>query len=216
MTPEETIAFQEVWQTLEYYGLLLEADTQLPSLASIVAGEPVHGSWWGHPQGHTIYHVANELSEHTDIIVVKLIAGKLTYIHRILWSALLGIATEQAPWQLHGLSDTAQILFSRITKDHVLRTDHLRKFDSFNAKALREAIQTLERKLLIYSESSHTETGAHTKILETWSEWSTRIGFTEQPAKPAQGKKIFEDILAKLNSHYGTQAQLPWMASSYA
>lgn len=46
MTPEETVAYQEVWQTLEHYSLLLEADAQLPSLASIVAGEPVRGSWW--------------------------------------------------------------------------------------------------------------------------------------------------------------------------
>jgi ankyrin repeat protein len=35
--------------------VLLEHDRELPSVTSIVAGEPISGSWWGHPLGHAIY-----------------------------------------------------------------------------------------------------------------------------------------------------------------
>ncbi len=211
MTPEETIAYQEVWQTLEHYGLLLEADAQLPSLASIVAGEPVRGSWWGHAQGHAIYHVAEDLYEHADVIAVKLIAGKITYIHRRLWAALLSIGMAQEAWQLNNLSDTARTLLERVTKEHVLRTDHLRNIEGFKTKSLSEAIRTLEKRLLVYTESIHTETGAHAKILETWTGWAIRVGFTEKLAKPEQGKQVFEDILSDLNRKFAAHARLPWI-----
>ncbi|MEO8971333.1 MAG: hypothetical protein ABI406_07010 [Ktedonobacteraceae bacterium] len=210
MTPEETIAYQEVWQTLEHYGLLLEADSQFPSLASIVAGEPVRGSWWGHAHGHAIYHVAEELYEHPDVIAIKLIAGKITYIYRKLWFALLSIGISHEPWQLDNLTDTAHTLLARVTKEHVLRTDHLRNIESFKAKSLSEAIRSLEKRLLVYTESIHTETGAHAKILETWTEWANRVGFTEKLVKPEQGKQVFEDILTGLNSQFATHARLPW------
>ncbi len=210
MTPDEMIAYQEVWQTLEHFGLLLEADVQLPSLASIVAGEPVRGSWWGHAHGHAIYHVAEKLYEHPDVVVVKLISGKLTYIHRRLWPALLSISTAQEPWQLHDLSDTARMLLDRVSKEHVLRTDHLRTLEGFKAKSLGDAIRTLEKRLLVYTESIHTDTGAHAKVLETWSEWANRVGFSEKLPKPEQGKKVFEDILTGLNKQFAGQARLPW------
>ena len=210
MTPEETVAYQEVWQTLEHYSLLLEADAQLPSLASIVAGEPVRGSWWGHAKGHAIYHVAEELYEHADVVAVKLIGGKITYIHCNLWPALLSIGIAQEPWQLDNLPDTARTLLARVTNEHVLRTDHLRNIESFKAKSLSESIRTLEKRLLVYTESIHTETGAHAKVLETWTEWANRVGFTEKLVKPEQGKKTFEDILTDLNRHFAAHARLPW------
>ncbi len=211
MTPEETFAYQAVWQTLEHHGMLLEADAQLPSLASIVAGEPVRGSWWGHAKGHAIYHVAEELYEHADVIAVKLIAGKITYIHHRLWSALLSIGMAQESWQLDNLPDTARTLLEKVSKQHVLRADHLRNIESFKTKSLSEAIRTLEKRLLMYTESIHTETGAHAKILETWTEWANRVGFTEKLVKPEQGKKTFEDILTSLNKQFAAHARLPWV-----
>lgn len=210
MTPEENIAYQEVWQTLEHFGLLLEADVQLPNLASIVAGETVRGSWWGHTQGHAIYHVAEELYEHPDVVVVKLISGKLTYIHRRLWPAFLSISTAQEPWQLHNLPATARTLLDRVSKEHVLRTDHLRTLEGFKAKSLSDAIRTLEKRLLVYTESIHTDTGAHAKVLETWSEWANRVGFTEELPEPGQGKTVFEDIVAHLNKQFVGHTRLPW------
>ena len=35
--------------------LLFAQDAKWPSVAALVAGEIVKGSWWGHPQGQRIF-----------------------------------------------------------------------------------------------------------------------------------------------------------------
>jgi hypothetical protein len=49
------------------------------------AGEAVARSWWGHPKSHAMFHAATELGEHEDVLVEKLVAGKVTFVHRSLW-----------------------------------------------------------------------------------------------------------------------------------
>lgn len=64
----------------------------VPSLAERVAGGPIRGSWWGHPSGHEIYRVLNEVRASPDVVAVRLINGKVTLIHRRLWPALVRVA----------------------------------------------------------------------------------------------------------------------------
>ena len=41
-------------------GMLLEsARGPLPNVAELVAGEPIHGSWWSHPSSHAIFEALN-------------------------------------------------------------------------------------------------------------------------------------------------------------
>ncbi|HUR27834.1 MAG TPA: hypothetical protein VM509_06590 [Planctomycetota bacterium] len=77
---------------LEEEGLLLLADAKWPSVASLVAGEPIRGSWWSHPRGKEIFRRQRELEAHEDVLVVKLVDRKLTFVHRRLWPALLAVA----------------------------------------------------------------------------------------------------------------------------
>ncbi len=43
-------------------GMVLQsARGPLPNLAEHVAGEPIRGSWWGHPSGHEIFAVLTRL-----------------------------------------------------------------------------------------------------------------------------------------------------------
>ena len=51
----------------------------------------MRGSWWAHPRSHEIFRVNCELAEHPDVLVNKLISGKITYLHRALWSAFVAI-----------------------------------------------------------------------------------------------------------------------------
>src|SRR5262245_3978296 len=81
------------------YGLLLQQDLQLPSVVTLVAGAPLHGSWWSHPAGHTIFSLLNALAAHPDVLVTHLVRGKVTFVHRRLWPAVLVVATERAAWQ---------------------------------------------------------------------------------------------------------------------
>ena len=70
---------------LERWGLLLLQDPVLPSLATLIAGAPIRGSWWGHARGGDIFRVANELEQ--EVVTAKLIDGKVTFVHRRLWPA---------------------------------------------------------------------------------------------------------------------------------
>ncbi|HEX9160089.1 MAG TPA: hypothetical protein VF980_00150, partial [Thermoanaerobaculia bacterium] len=79
---------------LERYGLLLLQDKKLPSVATIFAGEPMSGSWWGHPRSHDMFRCLAELED--EALTTRLIRGKVTYVHKRLWPALAaaGVAVE--------------------------------------------------------------------------------------------------------------------------
>jgi hypothetical protein len=95
VTPKQGLAF------VRRHGVVLQAARgPAPNLAEAVAGGAIRGSWWGHPKGHEIYRVAEAISENPDILVCKLISGKVTYVHRRLWPALVRLASRFRKEQL--------------------------------------------------------------------------------------------------------------------
>lgn len=208
-----SIPFQRILELLECYGLLLVSDVSLPSVAGLVAGEPVHRSWWAHPKGKEIYEVANQLAAREEVLMSKLVSGKETFVYRTLWSALLGVGTAREPWQLADLSAAASFLLEALTREHTVRLDQLQQAISFPAKALAEAAREVERKVLVYGESLHTKSGAHVKHLESWEHWILRTGFAEPLLSPEQGKIALEDALLILNRQFEAKGRLPWLAN---
>ena len=88
MSPKEGLAF------VRRYGVVLQAARgPVPSLAEAIAGGPIRGSWWGHPKGHEIFRVAESICESDEVLVCKLVEGKVTYVHRRLWPALVRLAS---------------------------------------------------------------------------------------------------------------------------
>lgn len=88
VSPTEALAF------VEKHGIVLQAARgSVPSLAKAVAGEQIRGSWWGHPKGREIYGAAQAVCESPDILVCKLVEGRITYVHRRLWPALVKLAS---------------------------------------------------------------------------------------------------------------------------
>jgi hypothetical protein len=84
MTGSEAIKF------VEKHGVVLEsARGPVPSLVDAVVGEKMRGSWWGHPKGGEIFALTRCLRSSRDILVCRLINGKVTYVHRRLWPALI-------------------------------------------------------------------------------------------------------------------------------
>jgi hypothetical protein len=77
----------------------------VPSLAERVAGGPIRGSWWGHPSGHEIYRVLNEVRASPDVVAVRLIGGKITLVHRRLWPALARVAERFPPERVAALDE---------------------------------------------------------------------------------------------------------------
>ncbi len=189
---------------------MLVSDAALPSVAGLVAKTPIRGSWWAHPDSHAIFRVAEALARRPDIITAKVISGKVTFVHRKLWPALLTLATSRESWQVGGLSALARSLLSRVTREGTLRVDHLARSRKVNGKALGEAARRLEERLLVYSESIHTESGKHVKQLESWAHLAKRLRINRRKLTPETAKKEFEEIRTALEERSRAAVQLPW------
>ena len=74
--------------------VLASAKGPVPNVAEAVAGEPVRGSWWGHKMGSEIFRSLNALGDSGDVLCFRLVAGKVTFVHRRLWPALARMAEE--------------------------------------------------------------------------------------------------------------------------
>jgi len=77
--------------------LLESARGPLPNVAEMIAGEPIRGSWWGHPASHAIFDALNVLAESPDVVRTRLVNGKVTLVHRRLWPALARVADRFPP-----------------------------------------------------------------------------------------------------------------------
>ena len=87
VTPKQAIAF------VKANGIVLEsARGPVPSLAEAIVGEPIHGSWWSHPRANEILVATRAVRAMADVLVCRLVDGKVTYVHRRLWPALVRLA----------------------------------------------------------------------------------------------------------------------------
>ena len=137
---------------LAKHGLLLLQDKKLPSVVGIITGEVVPGSWWSHPRAQEIFVQLEKLD---DVVAAKLIAGKVTFIHRRLVPALAAVGAAREPWQMRGLSPAARKLLARVDRDG-------------SARASGAPAKELQLRLLVNAHEEHTESGRHETVLELW------------------------------------------------
>ena len=87
MTAKQALAF------VEKHGIVLQsARGRVPSFADFVAGEPIRGSWWGHPRSKEIFRLAEAVTGSGEVLVCRLVDGRVTYVHRRLWPALVRLS----------------------------------------------------------------------------------------------------------------------------
>jgi hypothetical protein len=87
MTARQALAF------VRTHGIVLEsARGRVPSLADAIAGAPVRGGWWSHPKGREIFAITRAVRSSDDVLVCRLVDGKITFVHRRLWPALVRAA----------------------------------------------------------------------------------------------------------------------------
>jgi hypothetical protein len=204
--------FAQVMEALECYGILLETDPKLPSVAALVAGSPISGSWWGHPRGHEIFRISERLADSSDVVTAKLLSGKVTWVAKRLWPALISIGTAREAWQTQGLSAEALELLDALSADDEVRTDATTL--SLGKKSIGDVVRELEKRVLIHSESVHTEAGSHAKLIRTWDRWAQNAGFKGRKIAPQRARKQFEDIVDRLNVEFKANARLPWALRS--
>jgi len=77
--------------------VLVSAKGRGPNLVEAIAGEVVKGSWWGRADGKHIFAVLSAVTESDEVLVCRLVDGKVTLVHRRLWPALVRLADAFAP-----------------------------------------------------------------------------------------------------------------------
>jgi hypothetical protein len=177
-------------------GLLLLHDATRPSLTTIVAGAPVKGSWWGHSHGGEIFATATALEDHADVLVAKLLDAKVTFVHRRLWPALIGVGMARSPWQCERLDAAGRALLARVEDEGRVRLSAKRD----------AAAKLLEERLLVLGEQVHTESGRHETELVSWREVGKRARLRGKPPTAARAQATLE--AAAVIAAPG--ARLPW------
>jgi hypothetical protein len=152
---------------------LVPAAAGVPSLVALIVGGPVRGSWWSHPEGKRIYAIASAIEASPDALAAKLVGGKVTYLHRRLWPALLRVVTDR-DWRAArsaGLSAAAAALLAAVEARGELHADDAAAVVA-GAAALKKARGVLDERALILVASEHTERGHHASTLHAWSRWA--------------------------------------------
>jgi hypothetical protein len=191
------------------HGVLLETDRAFPSLVALVAGGPVKGTWWAHPLANEIYMLGQRLMKQRDVLFIRLVTAKMTYVHRRLWRPLYAIATARQPWQLADLPGTAKSMLGTLDRCGSFRMDEIRS--SRTAKELGSDARILETRLLVFGDDVHTDSGAHVKRIETWPMWAKRVELaTAKLPSVDDARQELEEIVRQLNQKYNADAILPW------
>src|SRR6266481_10194564 len=87
-------------------GIAVEsARASVPSLAQVIAGESLRGSWWGHQKGNEIFLLSRTIRRSPDVLVCRLVDGKITYVHRRIWPALVSMAGRFSKARLAALNE---------------------------------------------------------------------------------------------------------------
>lgn len=184
---------------LGHHGLLLQQDKRFPSVVQLVTGEALTTSWWGHPKARLVFATLGELAEHPEVLFTKLLFGKVTLVHRRLWSVFYAVATSSEAWQVRGLPDSSRKLLLAI-------------YEGQRMEAAGPVVKELEKRLLANALQVHTRSGRHAFVLESWRAWANRVHVRAEATVPV-ARKILEEATAKV----GVPLQaLPWVAAERA
>lgn len=87
------MTLERLMQWIAGQGIVLEsARGPVPSVAEHVAGETIRGSWWTHPKSGEIFRLTRAVRDADEILVCRLVDGKITFVHRKVWPALVRLA----------------------------------------------------------------------------------------------------------------------------
>jgi hypothetical protein len=179
---------------------LLLVDNRQPSLVTILTGEKLKGSWFGHPLGNIIYNTSNNLSARKELLVMKLIDGKYTFIAPELRDAAYALGGYVDDWQGKKLSPSAKRLLAKLEKAGTLPVNASNKADA----------ALLEKLLLANGEQQHTDSGKHVKVLFSWEKTAKKLGHKVKNLPVEEAKRAWENHLWDFNKRHSSAFRLPW------
>ncbi len=164
-------ALSSVEQTLEWVRrlqLVMEASAPpgVPSFVEAVAGGPVKGSWWAHPLGKRMYVLSEAVADSGEVMVVKLLGGKRTWIHRDSWPLVLRVVLDKE-WRAERLA--------RVNAEAAGQFQRIEKAGRVRAPPPAPTT-ALEKRMLVHVASEHSPSGRHVKVATAWNAWASAVG----------------------------------------
>jgi hypothetical protein len=85
----------EALRYIEKRGVVLESArvASVPNLANEALGDDRRENWWGHARGKEFFWLTRQIRSNPDVLVCRLVGGKVTYVHRRIWPALARLAS---------------------------------------------------------------------------------------------------------------------------
>jgi hypothetical protein len=114
--------------------VLVSAKGPAPRLTEAIAGEPIKGSWWGHSKGHQIFAILQKLEDSPDILVCRFLAGRVTFVHRRLWPAIVKLANRFQPDQI-----------AQIRQEHTASGKHVNHLTAYPIWVPAEILEEAKR-----------------------------------------------------------------------
>lgn len=142
------------------------------SLAEQVAGGRIQGSWCDHPTSARIVELSAALEASPEVLTLKLVGGKMTFLHAALWPALVRVA-QDAPRLGRvraGLSPAAVRLLGEVERAGEAHLDQLGRQNSWPPERdLARAAKELEAGLLAHLSTSAAERGRQAVVVRSWA-----------------------------------------------
>jgi hypothetical protein len=176
---------------------LMPVVPEIPSLVGEIAGGPIRGSWWGHPKAALIFNIAQVLDTSPEVLTTRLLAGRVSFVHRSLWPAVYRVVSDRA-WRrsaIDALSEGGRELLAQVERSRAVRLDQVSAETSPSARRrLKLAKDELEKGMLVHAAEVHTEKGSHSTVLINWRRWVP----PEIDAKA--GRLSLEEALAEIHA----------------
>jgi hypothetical protein len=218
MASVDPSTLRRVEAELDRLGLLMQHDRMLPSVTSLVVGAPIAGSWWSHPRAHEIYDLLIAFETGAGALSVKLVNGKVTFVHERLWASLLARVESPLESERSALSARAAELLRFVEQQGCVRSNELGRANLGSAPELKKALGELEAKVWVHVGVEHTASGAHAKVLHSWANWGkahrtsprAHAAYDPQSSTRAQAHARLAAAAAALASGTPQRARLPW------
>ncbi|MBK7963293.1 MAG: hypothetical protein IPK04_20160 [Bdellovibrionales bacterium] len=196
---------KKIFRLLEKHELLLVQDKAFPNIVTEITCENIVGSWWGHPLANPIYNGLRWLEHNHSILVVKLIDGKVTYVHENLFADIFSIVCKSRDWQLRKLKAEDHQILKYISKKKHISSDDAQLTEL--SEDPKKSLANLEKKLLICSVEKHTQSGKHIKDYMVWEKSSIAI---PNPNNYLESKTHINNLVGSLSKKTGAKVKLPW------
>ena len=196
---------KKIYKYLQENKIVLLQDKSFPNIVTYIVGRKIKGSWWGHPLANPIYNGLNWLEKNKIFLSVKLIDGKVTYLHKSLISDFYSIVKKPRDWQLKNLKEDDLKMLQHISQNSIIFSDD--ETLKLVVNEPKKNLSTLEKKLLIHSVEVHTSSGMHVKKIMTWK--NSNISCSSKKDY-LSAKFEIEKIVFKLCEKTGAKVKLPW------